>query len=128
MAGKVSIQSSKRQSGRGTYIPLGRRKGVDVSYRWGKELDTRTHRAEGQGVCSLRAVPRNEIITLTIYEWDGRKVTWCIIKKGDVISMLAERLFLWPRPIRAGGTCVYAGAMLSRKQDVETLHLPRCCS
>lgn len=86
-----------------------------MSYSSGKELDTSMHEAEGRGVCSLGAVPRNELMTLTIYGWDGRKMTWCIIKKGDVISVLAERLFLWPRLVRAGGMCVYAGAMLSRR-------------
>jgi len=93
-----------------------------------KELDTNMHGTEGQGVRSLGAVLRNELITLAVCGRDGRKVTWCIVKKGDVISVLAERPFLWPRSIRAGEICIYAGAMLSRKWNLEALFLPRCCS
>lgn len=74
----------------------------------------------GTGSTFLGAVSRNELTTLTVYGCDGRKVTRGIIKKGDVTSAVAERLFLWPRPIKAGGMCVYAGAALSRNCDLET--------
>lgn len=71
---EVSGQSGKRQSGRGLYIPLGRRKGVNVSYSCRKELDTSTAWGRGMESMFLRGSVRNELLPLTTCEWDGRKL------------------------------------------------------
>lgn len=74
---KSLYRAVKTQSGRGTCIPPGGRKGVTVSCSCGKELDTSTKRAEGRGIYSLGALPRNELVTHLWVGWEAGDTVRC---------------------------------------------------